>query len=877
MSFRILLIITLSLLGEDIYAQKINKSVIKAEMSIRLLKHITWKNEKDIQAFNIGFIGVDQEYFNNLEHSIIARNIRGKEITLTKLDNIEQLTNIHLLIVASQTKQPFTKIAIKARQTNTLVVSEIDNYQIHIMINFYVTPNNNLEFELNRSNILLAQLKISKDILILGGNELDMAELYREMGNKLYQLSSQLDTTQKQSNIAKLALNESQQQLNNINNELKNTQSRLSSANRALDKNKKIIKNQEKNITLRKQQLKNVGMSANKQNQLLEKQEKELNGHAQKIKLQQERVENNELLLQQQQQELLLRKSDIVAQKSKIDDQQLWLYVSLVILFMFLLFLFWLYKLNQDKKRVSIKLAKRGEHLEEEVKERTTAVRESEMRYRALSELSPVGVFQTDINGKCLYVNERWCEYSGLTREQAIGYGWLNAIHPFERSKLSKTWTDNLQSEQVLNSKHRYITPNGVIRWVFGQCDAEYDADGIIKGYIGAVTDLTNQRNLEEQLRRTQKMDALGKLTGGIAHDYNNMLGIIIGYSELIEDIVSEQPKLTKYINVIKHAGKRGAKLTKKLLTFSRKKSSENQIVNINTLLEGTQLMIEKTLTVRIKQVYDLEKNIWLINVDEGDLEDAILNMSINAMHAIEGNGQLTFETRNEVIKEVDAQNLVIPTGNYVLLSITDTGCGMDDKTKENIFDPFFSTKGEFGTGLGLSQVYGLMQRSKGNVKIYSERGHGSRFTLYFPRYYESGAEEKQFKKEKENNLSGKEIILVVDDEPALAEWTSVILTKHGYQVFIANSGKEALLILEKEPVDVLVSDVIMPNMDGYRLATLVQDKYPKIKIQLASGFNDSRHVDKVNVSLQEKLLPKPYHSEKLLLRIRELLNDSAD
>jgi PAS domain S-box-containing protein len=749
MLFRIVLIISLSLLGIDTFAQEINKSAVKAEITVRLINHITWKDENKIQAFNIGFIGIDQEYFNYLERSITAHKIRGKQITLTKLENIEQLTNIQMLIVAPQTKQPFTEIAIKARQTNTLIVSEVDDEQIYIMINFYLTPDNNLRFELNRSNLLLEQLKVSNDILLSGGTELDVAELYRKMESKLHQLTSV--------------------------------------------------------------------------------------------------------------------------------HQQSLLYVALVILSLFLLLVFRLYKLNQEKKRVTLELAKSREHLEEEVKDRTAAARESETHYRALSELSPVGVFKTDINGNCLYVNKRWCEFSGLTREQAVGYCWLDAIHPIDRSQLSKNWTDNIQSEKILNTEHRYITPAGVIRWVFGQCDAEYDTDGILKGYIGAVVDITEQRKLEEQLSRTQKMDALGKLTGGIAHDYNNMLGIILGYSELITKVVHGQPKLTKYINEIIYAAERGAKLTKKLLTFARQQSAESKVVNLNTLLEDSQLMLEKTLTVRVRLIYVLEKSLWLINIDHSDLEDAILNMSINAMHAIEGNGKLTFETRNEAIKEIDAQHLQISPGDYVLLSITDTGCGMDDATKENIFDPFFSTKGEFGTGLGLSQVYGFAQRSKGNVKIYSELGHGSRFTLYFPRYYESGIEKKEIKEVKETNLSGNQTILVVDDEPALAELASEVLIEQGYQVLVANNGKEALVILEKEAVDVLVSDVIMPEMNGYELATIVQEKYPSIKIQLASGFNDTIDADNVSSLLQEQLLHKPYHSEKLLLRIRELLNGSAD
>ena len=500
----------------------------------------------------------------------------------------------------------------------------------------------------------------------------------------------------------------------------------------------------------------------------------------------------------------------------------------------------------------------------------------SEKKYQILATVAPVGIFYTDAQGGCLYVNKKWSEITGISFENAKGDGWLKGLFHEDKDLVFAQWSRLANEGIPFKLEYRFQHEDGIC-WVLGEALAEKGKDDETIGYVGTITDITDRKEKDEQLRRSQKMDALGKLTGGIVHDYNNMLGIVLGYSDLIKEMAHEQPKLTEYINEIRHAGERGAKLTKNLLTFSRHDSSENKIVNLNTLLESSQHMLEKTLTVRISLVYELEKNCWPIHLDEGDLEDAILNMSINAMHSIEGTGQLTFETRNEAIKEIDAQHLEIPAGDYVLLSIADTGCGMDTKTKENIFDPFFSTKGEFGTGLGLSQVYGFTQRSKGNITILSELGHGSLFTLYFPRHYENEPEDKQFKEEDGTNLSGNQSILVVDDEPALATLTSHILTQQGYQAFIANNAKEALLILAKEHIDVLLTDVIMPEMDGYELAAIVQEKYPNIKIQLASGFNDDRHVNNINDSLHENLLHKPYHSKKLLLRIRELLNGSAD
>ena len=398
------------------------------------------------------------------------------------------------------------------------------------------------------------------------------------------------------------------------------------------------------------------------------------------------------------------------------------------------------------------------------------------------------------------------------------------------------------------------------------------DSDGT-RRFIGTCIDISLQKQQEEQLRRHQKMDALGKLTGGIAHDYNNMLGVILGYTDLLEGALSDQPKLSKYIHEIHHAGDRGARLTKKLLAFSSKKTAVTEVSNINKLLQNEQLMLEKTLTARIQLELDLADDLWLVKLDNGDLEDAILNMSINAMHAINGSGQLIFQTGNVQIDEMDSQLLQLDAGDYVLLSITDTGSGMAEKTKEKIFDPFFSTKEDKGTGLGLSQVYGFVERSDGAIKVYSEPGHGTRFTLYFPRHFGSESENQQTVIESSNDFSGKETILIVDDEPSLLNLITEILEQQGYKVFCAHSGKEALEVLEHESIDLLISDVIMPEMDGYHLAVIVQEKYPSVKIQLASGFSDDRHVDMVDDSLHQHMLAKPYHSKNLLKRIRELLD----
>jgi len=392
--------------------------------------------------------------------------------------------------------------------------------------------------------------------------------------------------------------------------------------------------------------------------------------------------------------------------------------------------------------------------------------------------------------------------------------------------------------------------------------------------FIGSCVDLTDTKQQQEQLRRSQKMDALGKLTGGIAHDYNNMLGIIMGYARMLERALPENEKLARYANEIHHAGERGAKLTRKLLNFSSKDSSDNTVLNINDALHDTKNMLQKTLTARINLVYNLSDNLWPVSVDNSEFEDAILNMSINAMHAIHGNGRITIKTRNESIQSIDTKSMSLTPGEYVVLSITDTGAGMDEATRDKIFEPFYTTKGDEGTGLGLSQVYGFMQRSNGAIKVYSEPDHGTRFTLYFPRQHNEISSDASQGEDNSAIAGGTETILLVDDEAALLALNFELLKQQGYQVFCANNGLQALEILETKHVDLLLTDVIMPEMDGYQLAEAVHKKYPDIKIQLASGFHDKQNSELIDNSLIINLLTKPFKARVLFNRLRELLDE---
>lgn len=393
----------------------------------------------------------------------------------------------------------------------------------------------------------------------------------------------------------------------------------------------------------------------------------------------------------------------------------------------------------------------------------------------------------------------------------------------------------------------------------------------LVEGY-----DISDLKRTEEHLRRSQKMDALGKLTGGIAHDYNNMLGVIVGYAELLEDELLAQPELKSYVTEIITASERSIKLTRKLLDFSRVKVLETSAVNLNEILLKQQGIIEKAVTAAVSINFNLAKDLWILKLEKNDFEDVLLNLCINSMHATENISMAKIElnTCNETIDEINASAMQLNPGDYVKFSLYDNGCGMSKEVKLQVFDPFFSTKGEKGTGLGLSQVYSFVKRSHGAISVYSEEGKGTEFSLYFPRNCKSSDINKELPPIEAINSSEEGTILVVDDEPSLVRLASQILTKQGYKVIKANSAEEALDHLKQNSVDLLLSDIIMPDMGGVELANIVQKKYPNIKIQLASGFTSETYL-KENEYLGNKILAKPYNKKGLITCVKDILKSN--
>jgi len=403
------------------------------------------------------------------------------------------------------------------------------------------------------------------------------------------------------------------------------------------------------------------------------------------------------------------------------------------------------------------------------------------------------------------------------------------------------------------------------------------DASGDIIGLVLVFNDITEQQMKDEQLQHSLKMDALGKLTGGIAHDFNNLLGVILGYSEILVSMSDANSSKTKnYAEQIHSAGERARKLTSQLLAFSRKQTPEAAVADVNQLIKSEQHMLEKMLTARVELSLQLQAGLWPVFLDESLLQDAILNISINSMHAMPEGGSLAISTSNVKIDSTNKYRLDLREGDYIRILISDTGIGMDQSTRRKIFDPFFTTKGTDGTGLGMSQVYGFVQQSGGTINVDSEVGVGTQISIYLPRYLDKEGQSTVDTGEAPIEVAsrGSETILVVDDEAALLELSCEILNSKGYHVLGADSGAEALAVLEKQPVDLLISDVIMPKMDGYQLASIVRERFPELKIQMISGFSDDRSAVNTDEALRRKQLQKPFTSDEMLRKVRELLDE---
>ncbi len=502
-------------------------------------------------------------------------------------------------------------------------------------------------------------------------------------------------------------------------------------------------------------------------------------------------------------------------------------------------------------------------------------LRRSEARFRAFMENTPAIAYVKDAQGRYVYANRRWEAQFPSPRLDWLGNDDY-AFWPMETASLFRA-SDQLllDSRKTVEKSESGPVPGGEVRHWF-TLKFLLDSD-IGEPLIGGVTlDITQAKRLEEQLRQSQKMEAVGQLAGGVAHDFNNLLTIINGYSSFMLASAGNDHPWQSFLKDILHSGERAADLTRQLLAFSRKQILQPSVVDINQIIEENGKMLRRTLGDHLRLVTTLAPYLPLVKIDPGQLEQAIVNMAVNARDAMPVGGDLTLATSIIPYDPAAAPAFagMMPVA-HVLLRIADTGTGMDAATRARVFEPFFTTKGVGkGTGLGLSMVYGFVQQSGGHIDVVSEPGQGTRFDILLPTCSEP-SQKPQAKLLPAPMPRGDETILLVEDEAAVRSLARTILESCGYTVVEAHHGKEAIAIAARytEPLHLLLTDMQMPQLNGRLLADQLTAERPHLKVLFISGFAESELSDHGVVRNRFPLLEKPFSPTGLANRVRETLD----
>ena len=495
----------------------------------------------------------------------------------------------------------------------------------------------------------------------------------------------------------------------------------------------------------------------------------------------------------------------------------------------------------------------------------------------ALMDNIPDSIWFKDVAGRFTRVNKAMESFLGGSAPDLVnGKTAFDLLPPAVAQGVTADDESTLKSMRPTTSNRRFDWPESRSRWMSTTTAPIPGEDGAVAGLVGISRDITEQVLLEEQFRRSQKLEAVGRLAGGMAHDFNNALTVISGYCALLLSQMEAGDSRRRRVEAIQKAARQAAKITQQLLTFSRKRAVQLEILDLNAAVASLQEMAQPLIGEDIELDVRLAPALGQIRADAGQIDQVLMNLIVNSRDAMVRGGRLTVETANV---ELDAKSRQVPLelapGPYVMLGVSDTGCGMDSDTLGHIFEPFFTTKevGR-GTGLGLSVVHGIVSQAGGSIHVSSEPGQGTAVTIYFPRVSQE-TNHARFWKLPGERLSGSETILVVEDLNELRELIRETLEPNGYEVLLAGDGLAALEICERieKPLDLIVTDVRMPRMGGQELAQALKKRQPELKVLYMSGYNDDTSPGGTVSEGSALLLPKPFTPEALLRKVREVLD----
>jgi PAS domain S-box-containing protein len=496
--------------------------------------------------------------------------------------------------------------------------------------------------------------------------------------------------------------------------------------------------------------------------------------------------------------------------------------------------------------------------------------------FRALVESSPDAVTLLDRAGIVRYENPATSRVLGYPPHQLVGTNAFDLVHPDDLERLTGALSQALDDG----------APTPTLEFRFRHCDGSWrtleslaqplardDGDG---GYVVCARDVSDRVRIGDHQRQAHKMEAVAKLAGGVAYDFNNLLTIIVGRSELVLSRMPHDDAIRRNVELIQKTAERAASLTRQLLAFSRRQMLAPKVVDLNQLLGAMAPMLRRLIGDQIDLALLPAETIGRVSVDPGQIEQIVMNLAVNARDAMGEGGRLVIETGNiELDDEYARRNPGARPGLYVMLSVADTGSGMDPETQTHVFEPFFTTKelGK-GTGLGLSTVYGMVKQSNGYIALESEPGEGSIFRIYFPRVADAAAPLEP-SRPVPPSVRGSETILLVEDEEGVRELVAETLQSQGYRVIEAPHGGHALEICEQHQgrIDLMLTDVVMPQMSGRELAERVRPLRPDMKVMFVSGYTDISIVHHGILEANAPFLPKPFTPDALARKVREVLN----
>jgi len=498
-------------------------------------------------------------------------------------------------------------------------------------------------------------------------------------------------------------------------------------------------------------------------------------------------------------------------------------------------------------------------------------IAEREELFRLITENAADMIAVVDGSSNRLYNSPSYQKILGYSPEELKQTKGIEQIHPDDREKVMEAALEAKRSGMGRSIEYRIRHKDG--RWVQLESTASVirNKNGEVEKLVIVNRDVTERKDLEKQLVLSQKLEAIGKLSGGVAHDFNNILNVILGYSEELQKHIPPEDPYREAVDEIINAGKRAASLTQQLLAFSRKQVFESQVIDLKVIVSEAAKMLERLIGEDIKLEIVPTPQIGPVKADRCQIERVILNLAVNAREAMPQGGKVTIEMADVELDETSPtlQRCATP-GPYVMLRVTDTGCGMDAELQSHIFEPFFTTKGQ-GTGLGLATVYGVIKQSGGYIGVDSAPGKGTTFRVYLPRVTET-VEKVQASSPSGKMLPAQWTVLLVEDERALRKLTRKMLLDMGLTVLEAEDASQAIAITQQTdtPIDLLLTDVIMPGMSGWALAETLSSPHPEMKILYMSGYPDGVIEKNSPSTAGISILRKPFTRDELLRRIED-------